>query len=115
MATNIKTWSKTLVTTGGEATAADSNRKMLFDLVGTLLNSGGWSHVASCDSLVVSTSVNKWDSKTDLVWNTSGNAHSWIVIQNNVIATGLQICIDLNYLYSIPDYASKARDRKSVV
>ena len=79
MATNIKTWSKTLVTTGGEATAADSNRKMLFDLVGTLLNSGGWSHVASCDSLAVSTSVNKWDSKTDLVWNTSGKDRKSVV------------------------------------
>lgn len=58
-----------------------------------------WSVSQSCGgngggALTVSASDN-WSINTDLVFNTSGNNHSWIVLKQTGIATNFEICIDL--------------------
>lgn len=62
-----------------------------------------WSVYYSCGgngggSLTAGTAgdtVDRWSINTDLVFNTSGNAHSWIVLEQDGISTDFQICIDL--------------------
>lgn len=61
-----------------------------------------WSVYYSCGgnnggSLAAGTAgdgVDRWDINTDLVFETSGNDHSWIVLEQDGIATNFQICIE---------------------
>lgn len=43
--------------------------------------SGAWTVVSSSNS-VVAGNADHWSTNADLVWNTPGNAHSWIVLQS---------------------------------
>lgn len=40
--------------------------------------------------------VDRWAVDTDLVWNTAGLAHSWIVLRQIGIAVNFEVCIDLS-------------------
>jgi hypothetical protein len=54
-----------------------------------------WTVTQSSDGTTADTNDN-WNSAiTDLIWNTSGNAHSWCVFQQTGLATNFQVCIDL--------------------
>ena len=64
-------------------------------LIGVTL--GAWTVVGSSDSSSANLSgTDLWVDKDDLVWNTAGNAHSWMVLRNTAIATNFEICIDLS-------------------
>jgi len=57
-----------------------------------------WVVDYSCDSSVAGTpsdGVDRWSVFSDIVGNTSGNAHSWIVLTQAGM-NGLQICIDFD-------------------
>jgi hypothetical protein len=89
---NTKTWTKIYRTVpGGTDTIKIFLRTLKNDLI-----TAGFSHVASCDSVTTSTSVDLWDSDSDLVWAAAPSAHSWIVLQNNSMTSGFQVCIDLD-------------------
>ncbi len=55
-----------------------------------------WTHLRSSDGSSVSTNpaVNLWTGLSALVGNSTGNPHSWIVMEN--ITSGYHCCIDLN-------------------
>lgn len=91
---NTKTWTKTRLTVTG-ASSIISNKLLYVAIKNEMLNHG-WSVVSSCDSSSVSLS-DLWVDNTDLVYATSGNPHSWIVLQNDSVYSGYQVCIDLNY------------------
>jgi len=58
---------------------------------------GAWTVVGSSDSSSANlTGTDLWVDKDDLVWDTAGNAHSWMVLRNTAIATNFEICIDLS-------------------
>jgi hypothetical protein len=56
-----------------------------------------WVVEYSCDGSTAGSAgdnVDRWtDANTDLIWNTSGNAHSWMVLSQ--AGLGIEICIDL--------------------
>ncbi len=56
--------------------------------------SNPWTVVSSSDSSTAGAG-DKWLTSSNLVWNTAGVAHSWIVLQQDGIQTGFQLCIDL--------------------
>jgi hypothetical protein len=86
---NSKTWTKIYRTVAsGSNTLKTFTRTLKNDLI-----TAGFSHVMSCDSVSTSSSTDLWDSDSDIVHST-GN-HSWIVLANNNMLSGLQICIDL--------------------
>lgn len=64
-------------------------------LGGTRHANSVWTVVKSCNSSAIATGTNNWLALTDLVWNTPGSAHSWIILQNTTL--GYQLLIDLNY------------------
>jgi hypothetical protein len=87
--TNSKTWTKIYRSVpSGANTVKSFLRTLKNDLI-----TAGFSHVASSDSVSTSTSTDLWDSDSDIVASTGD--HSWIVLANNSISSGLQICIDL--------------------
>lgn len=54
---------------------------------------GFWSVLASSDGTGGNADLNdNWTDYTNITWNTAGNAHSWMVLENS--ATGFQICMD---------------------
>jgi hypothetical protein len=57
--------------------------------------SAGWTFVSSSDS-VNSGVTDYWVDDTDIVYAGEGTAHSWIVLQNNSVSVGFQICINMN-------------------
>jgi len=38
--------------------------------------------------------IDRWSAYTNLIWNATGSAHSWIVLENTTL--DLQVCIDCN-------------------
>lgn len=62
-----------------------------------------WTVISSSDSAIAGAGDN-WTVIGDLVWNTSGNVHSWIVLQQG--AGGGQLCIDLNFSSSQSEKAN---------
>jgi hypothetical protein len=56
-----------------------------------------WTVRYSCDSVtagVAGDGVDRWTTFANLIWNSSGSAHSWIVLRNTTL--GYEVCIDLN-------------------
>jgi hypothetical protein len=90
--TNTKTWNKIYRSVVG---GTDSIKTTLRTLKNDLITAG-FSHVESCDGVSTSTSVDLWDSDSDLVWAIEGSSHSWIVLSNETMESGLKICINLN-------------------
>lgn len=62
-------------------------------------SSGGavtaWSVTQSCNGTAVNSSGDNWSANTDLQFDTSGNTHSWIVLQQTGVDTNFQLCLDL--------------------
>jgi hypothetical protein len=56
-----------------------------------------WAVEYSCDGSTAGSAgdnVDRWtDANTDLIFNTSGNAHSWMVLSQSGL--GIEVCIDL--------------------
>jgi hypothetical protein len=91
--TNSKTWTKTRVTGSGASTLI--SHKLLLVAIKDEFKNHGWSVISSSDS-VTSDSNDNWANDTDIVIAVAGSVHSWIVLQNNNIKTGFQICIDMS-------------------
>jgi len=98
MTTNLaKTWTKydDNLNDSSLTLVEDQNREMLLRIKNRLVSSCGAVVVSSSDGTTADASDN-WSVYTDLVFNTSGSAHSWIVLQFDSIHSGYQICIDCN-------------------
>ena len=56
-----------------------------------------WSHVQSSNATTTSTvpGTDLWAALADINWDTGGNTHSWIVLQQTGIAANFQVCFDL--------------------
>lgn len=62
-------------------------------LSGTRHANSVWTVVGSSDGTTAGMdATDRWIAYTNLVWNNSGSAHSWIVLQNTTL--GYQVCID---------------------
>lgn len=74
-------------------TALQCHQKLLHSIKGHFLAGlSPWSVAGSSNSLVgAMDAVDRWVAATDLVWNTAGVAHSWIVLTST---PGPQLCID---------------------
>lgn len=56
-----------------------------------------WAVKGSSDSAAAGMdNTDRWSDNTKLVPNSSGSAHSWIVLGQSGIATNFQVCLDLN-------------------
>jgi hypothetical protein len=96
--TKAKTWlydvNVVYATTGDALT---DHRQLLRGLKDSLKGfAGGWTHVASSNGSSTSTSTDLWGTNADLVWDETGNAHSWIVLAQTGLASTFQLLIDLN-------------------
>jgi hypothetical protein len=96
-----KTWqfnvNNQLNTTG---LTPNDNAQVLLLIKNALIGFGSnaWSVISSSNSLVANSSDN-WNAIADIVWQSSGNPHSWIILRQTGIATNYEICIDcVNYL-----------------
>lgn len=56
---------------------------------------GAWSVVSSSDGVSNAGAADYWLNATDANVHGNGVNHSWIVLQNDAISTGFQICVDL--------------------
>jgi hypothetical protein len=101
---NSKTWTKTRVTATGSS-GGIANKKLLVAVKNQMISSGGWVVVSSSDG-VSSGSIDYWVDDTDIVIASEGTAHSWIVLQNNNVKTGFQICINMNVSETYGRYGS---------
>jgi hypothetical protein len=102
--TLAKTWQIVpSVLVGGSATQETNCDELWLAIIDALTSvaDGAWTVWGSSDGIAASNGdgANRWTIVTDLDHNTAGNAHSWIVIES---ATGVQVCIDLNYASSSP-------------
>lgn len=94
-----KTWQFNVnnqVTAQGSAIA--TNRKLLRGIKTALIGFGTlpWAVRYSCDSVAAGSAgdaVDRWDADTDLVWNTSGSAHSWIVLRQTGVSSTFELLI----------------------
>jgi hypothetical protein len=81
------------------ATLADTMKAVMFKIKSSLIGFSTlpWSVVGSSNS---STSgmdgTDRWSTAANLVWNTGGSAHSWIVLKQAGLNTNFSICIDLS-------------------
>lgn len=58
--------------------------------------SGAWSVVSSSDGAGTASAADNWADASDVVFHNAANNHSWLVLQNDNIASGFQICVDCN-------------------
>ncbi|RLC76830.1 MAG: hypothetical protein DRJ03_27865 [Chloroflexi bacterium] len=99
--TKEKTWLYSVnqaVGDGGNVTTA--NRDFIFKLKEALIGfaSNPWTVWGSCDSSNVDNGggTDYWVDRGDLIWNTAGNAHSWIVLKQGGLGANVYLCIDLD-------------------
>jgi len=75
------------------------NQVLMLALVNALIASGKWAVYYSCNSTAAGTpgdGVNRWAGAANLVWNSAGSAHSWMVLKNTSLAAGnYQLLLDL--------------------
>lgn len=59
--------------------------------------SNAWQVDSACDSITAGNNdgVDRWSNVGDLVWASSGNPHSWIVLRQAALGNA-SLCIDLN-------------------
>lgn len=87
-------WDHTTVT-GQGSTAADLKRGLRTAIVDKLLAKASGAPTckgSSNGTTAAMDNTNRWASDADLVWNTAGNAHSWIVLQ---FGAAFYLCLDL--------------------
>lgn len=77
-----------------QGTALADNRLALFNIKTAMIGFGTqpWTVVSSSDS-TASGNTDKWVAATNLVWNTAGSAHSWIVLKQTGIGSNAQLLI----------------------
>jgi len=65
-----------------QTTVQDQTREILRVFKNNMV-SAGWTVEGSSDSVAAGMdSTDRWDSDTDLVWNSGGSAHSWLVLSS---------------------------------
>ena len=76
----------------------------------TLVTGSAWTVVGSSNSLTASMNdgIDRWNSLSDLVGNSSGNPHSWMILQQIAIAPQFQLLLNFCYTTSIQVYFSPA-------
>lgn len=83
------------------ANFAETMKNVLLQMKTSLATFSAWSVVASSNSTSVKNigdvSPDLWSTIADIVRNTDGNIHSWVVLENSV--NGEHICIDYNTSY----------------
>ena len=97
--TNQKTWPTTYLNQAVAAQgSADATSKLL---IRTLKNSligfasNPWTVRGSSNSVAAGMDqVDRWSANSNLVWNSEGSAHSWIVLRQTGIATNFELCIN---------------------
>ena len=62
---------------------------------GAITPTGSWTVIASSNSVTTSIGTDLWAADSNLVFNSAGSAHSWIVLQQTAIAPLFQVKIDL--------------------
>lgn len=100
--TKDKTWQfdvNIFYTDDDLASRSDTNKGFLLALKNALVGfaSSPWA-VESCSNSVAvgnNDGVDRWASGSDLVWGTTGNPHSWIVLTQPALGNG-SICIALD-------------------
>jgi len=82
-----------------QGTVVLDNQTLLLAVVNALLATGKWTVFYSCNSVAAGTAgdgVNRWLTPTNLVGNSPGSAHSWIVLKNtNMPGGNYQILIEV--------------------
>lgn len=96
--TPTKTWQFDIRDHNNTVTRATNQTQTLLNIKDILVSftSNPWTVRYSCDSVTAGTAgdgVDRWIDVGDLVHNTSGNAHSWIVLAQSGLG-GLQIVLD---------------------
>lgn len=75
-------------------TLLTDRQKLLFAVKNALV-SLGWTVARSSDGSSVADG-DLWPAYTNLVWNTTGNAHSWIVLKQTGLGANWMLVLDLN-------------------
>jgi len=103
--TKIKTWAHTNISvpdgsgptpTGSQGNQDIGNRQLMWEIKEVLI-AGNWTVISSSGWNGVDFTAgagDNWTAASNVNWTISGE-HGWIVLQNNAIATGFQILIDL--------------------
>ncbi len=116
--TQVKTWTKdTASVNSGEgptpqppnAIGYDTmNRQLMFELKEILIGANGnWTVASSCgydDGSWTNGAADYWTVANDVRWQEVGGEYSWIVLQNNAIATGFQMMFALEQLRDSTEY-----------
>jgi len=81
-----------------QGTALATNRRILRTIKNTLIGFGTlpWAVRYSCDSVTAGTAgdvTDRWAADSNLVWASSGSAHSWMVLRQTGIATNFELCL----------------------
>lgn len=102
-----KTWQHNV----NQSTATSSNfltdmQALMYKIKASLVGFGStpWTVVSSSDGTSAG-AADYWLAAANCVWNYSGNAHSWIVLQQSGLSN-FQACIDLNFSSGNPNYLS---------
>lgn len=103
--TLAKTWEFDVNIAAASSTADETDcDETLLAMKNALTNGGAftapWSVVSSSNGTVANSSDN-WSTVADIVHNTAGNAHSWIVLEAPV--GDIQICINTGWSSSLPE------------
>jgi len=92
-----KTWQFDVNNSQSTGTTTGNAQEALFTIKDAFVSfaSSPWTVVSSSDSTATASS-DLWSVQGDLIWDTAGNVHSWIVLKQTGMADNFQICIDLN-------------------
>jgi hypothetical protein len=96
-----KTWqfnvNQTAYTSGAQAT---DNASLLYAIKASLIGFGTapWTVSGSSNGAGAGAmdGVDRWASAANVIWNTTGNNHSWIVLKQTGIDVGFEVLIDCN-------------------
>jgi hypothetical protein len=77
------TWTHVKSTYAGDADVLTQYREMMWHIFNFILTAGGVVQ-SSCNGAGAygnNDSINRWATSANLIWNTAGNNHSWVVIK----------------------------------
>ena len=89
------------------ATDTENFQRVLLGIKNALIGFGTlpWTVVGSSDSAAAAMdAVDRWAAYTNLVWNTAGNARSWIVLKNTGLAANFQLLLCLTAVGATNEY-----------